>query len=220
MFFLDTECVHLLLAPKLFLGLALLFLKPEAFGALLLSFLVVRIANSRCQGALGHYCGLRTRAAGGARRGRVGKVVRGRRAVVRRLRVHRRGAGLADERGEVIRIVGSGLGSVPKVDEGRGARAPLLRALSLALGNHPVPGRIVDNLDLVSAVKLRPNLHRWVAALVPRTEVHEDARELLALLVLLGDHIHALHEAELERVHDGADALLRDVLEDRGMQML
>ena len=44
--------------------------------------------------------------------------------------------------------------------------------------------------------------------------MHEDARELLTLLVLLGDHVHALHESKLERVHDGADALLRDVLED------
>ena len=152
----------------------------------------------------------------GRRRGRVGKVVRRGRGVVRGLRVYRRAPGLADERGEVLRIGGSGLGSVPKVDEGRRARAPLLGALSLALGDHPVPGRIVDNLDLVSAVKLRPNLHRRVAALVPRTEVHEDARELLALLVLLGHHVHALHEPELERVHDGADALLRDVLEDPG----
>ena len=39
--FLDTERVQLLLAPKLFLGFALLFLIPKAFGALLLSFLVV-----------------------------------------------------------------------------------------------------------------------------------------------------------------------------------
>ena len=39
--FLDTERVQLLLAPKLFLGLALLFLIPKAVGALLLSFLVV-----------------------------------------------------------------------------------------------------------------------------------------------------------------------------------
>jgi hypothetical protein len=134
----------------------------------------------------------------------VGKVVRGGQAIVRRLR-------------DRVGTRGRGLGSVPKVDEGRRAPAtdlPLLGALSLALGNHPVPGRIVDNLHLVSAVKLRPNLHRWIATLVPRTEVHEDARELLALLVLLGDHVHALHEPELERVHDGADALLRDVLED------
>lgn len=184
--------------------------------------LVVVAARSTCHRALGH-CGLRTGAAGSSavrpglgRRGRVGKEVRGMRGVVRRLRAHRRAPGLADGRGEVLRIGERGVGSVPKVDEGRRAPAtvlPLLGALSLALGDHPVPGGIVDNLDLVAAVKLRLNLHRRVVALVPRTEVHEDAPELVALLVGLGNHVHALHEPELERVHDGADALLTDVLE-------
>ena len=49
--------------------------------------------------------------------------------------------------------------SVVKVDEGCRARAPLLGALSLALGNHPVPWRIVDNLDLEVGIKFCLHLH-------------------------------------------------------------
>jgi len=183
------------------------------FRELVVGTQVILVTRSTCQRAMGHCCGFGTGTATDSatkgrpmlptsRRGCVGKVVGRGRRVGRRLR--RRGLG------------SNCRGSVSKVDEGCRAPAtdlPLLGALSLALGDHPVPGRIVDNLDLVSAVKLRPNLHRRVAALVPRTEVHEDARELLALLVLLGNHVHALHEPELERVHDGADALLTDVLE-------
>lgn len=176
----------------------------------LVVLLVVLVARSTCEQALGHCCGFRTGTAGSSRvligganrRGRVGKVVGRGRRVGRRLR--RRGLGRKC------------CGSVPKVDEGRRAPAtdlPLLGALSLALGDHPVPGRIVDNLDLVSAVKLRLNLHRRVVALVPRAEVHEDAPELVALLVGLGNHVHALHEPELQGVHDGADALHANVLE-------
>ena len=217
--FLDTECIHLLLAPKLILRLALLFLKLKAFGALLLSLNVLGMANSHCHLALGKRVSRRVGKVVGRGRGIVGRG----RGIVGRLGHNRHGAGLTlggqeggRRLGHILR--GSG-GSVTKVDEGGGAigaRLPLLRERGSALGDHPIPGVVVDDLDLIASIKLRPNLHRRVVLVVPRTEVHKHAGKLLALLVLLGHHVHALHEPELKRVHDGADALLRDVAEDPG----
>ena len=134
-------------------------------------------------------------------RGRVGHIVR---------RLRDRGRGLGNEPRDNSR------GHVTKVDEGGGASATLralLGAGDLALGDHPVPGAVVDNLDVLVAVQLCLDLHGVAAALVPRAEVHENAPELLAVLVGLGNHVHALNEPKLQGVEDGADALLANVLE-------
>jgi len=109
-----------------------------------------------------------------------------------------------------------------EVDEGLGAASTgavlvvLLRAGGGALRNHPEPRVVVDDLDLVAGLKLAADLHGVVVAVVPVAEVDKDARELLALGVGLGNHVHPLNEAELERVEDGTDTLLADVLEDAG----
>ena len=105
--------------------------------------------------------------------------------------------------------------NVGEVDEGLGASTrTLLGRRTVTLGNHPKPGVVVDDLNLLVVVELRLDLHGVVVALIPRAEVDENAPELLALLVGLGHHVHALDESKLERVEDGADALLADVLED------
>ena len=75
-------------------------------------------------------------------RGRVGHIVR---------RLRDRGRGLGNEPRD------NSLGHVTKVDEGGGASATLralLGAGDLALGDHPVPGAVVDNLDVLVAVQL------------------------------------------------------------------
>ena len=109
-------------------------------------------------------------------------------------------------------ILGANVG---EIDERLGAATrTLLGRRTVTLGDHPVPGVVVDNRDLLSTVKHFLNMMRWPTLLVPRTEVDENAPELIALLVGLGDHVHALDKPELERVEHGADALLRDVLED------
>ena len=119
--------------------------------------------------------------------------------------------------GRLGRRGGSRLRHVGEVDER--LRAPVqgprvLRRRGPTLGDHPEPGVVVDDLHVLVLVKLLADLRGVPAALVPRAEVDEHPPELVALLVRLGHHVHALNKAELQRVEDRADPLLRDVLED------
>ena len=163
---------------------------------------------------------LRTGAAGTVIRARApeGPAIRG--GVAGRGRTHRHGPGVADAGGggEVVRgNTRRRLRHVGEVDER--LRAPVqvprvLRRRGPTLGDHPEPGVVVDDLHVLVLVKLLADLRGVPAALVPRAEVDEDAPVLIALLVRLGHHVHALNKAELQRVEDRADPLLRDVLED------
>ena len=113
---------------------------------------------------------------------------------------------------------GLGRDSNLKVDERLGATTlrPLLGRLRVALGDHPKPGLVVDNLHLLAALKLRLELGGSGVAVVPLAEVDKHAPELLAVLAGLRHHVNALDKAKLQGVEDRADPLLADVLEDTG----
>ena len=85
-----------------------------------------------------------------------------------------------------------------------------------ALGDQPVPGIVIDDRDLLTTVKHLLNIMRRTTPLVPRTEVRKNAPELLALLVGLGNHVHALDRPKSEPSENRANPSLSDVLEHTG----
>ena len=89
------------------------------------------------------------------------------------------------------------------------AKLGLLHAACSAL---PEPGCIVDDFDLFALEQLvAGGLRLWV--LVPLLEVNEDLVVGLAAIVGLGNHVNAIHSADVQLLKDDEQILAGRVLE-------
>jgi len=89
------------------------------------------------------------------------------------------------------------------------AKLGLLHTACSAL---PEPGRIVDDLDLFALEQLLTGgLRQWV--LVPLLEVNEDLVVGLAAIVGLGNHVNAIHSADVKLLNDAEQILAGRALE-------
>ena len=89
------------------------------------------------------------------------------------------------------------------------AKRGLLHAACSAL---PEPGRIVGDFDLFALEQLvAGGLRQWV--LVPLLEVNEDLVVGLTAIVGLGNHVNAIHCADVKLLKDAEQILAGRVLE-------
>ena len=76
----------------------------------------------------------------------------------------------------------------------------------------PEPGRIVDDFDLFAGKQLLAGgLRQWV--LVPLLEVNEDLVVGLTAIVGLGNHVNAIHCADVKLLKDAKHILAGRILE-------